>query len=112
MVLIPMLNDLAAGIIKLGDLVNSVKQKPKLTEFEVFLYNLFAYGSPQDNLDKVVNESNIERKEHTVENLEIINQRLEALIGISRNISELKLVVEILADFFYELKRYMLKVIE
>jgi hypothetical protein len=112
MVLMPVLNDLAAGIIKLGDLVNSVKQKPKLTEFEVFLYNLFAYGSPQDSLDKVVIENNIERKEHTLENLEIINQRLEALIGISRNISELKLVVEILADFFYELKRYMLKVIE
>lgn len=110
--MIPVFNDMSAGIIKLGDLVNSVSRKPNVSEFEVFLYNLFAYGSPQDSLDKVVNESNIERKEHTVENLEIINQRLEALIGISRNISELKLVVEILADFFYELKRYMLKVIE
>lgn len=45
-VIIPVLNDLPAGIIKLGDLVNSVARKPKVEEFETFLYNLFSYGSP------------------------------------------------------------------
>jgi hypothetical protein len=55
MILMPVLNDLAAGIMKLGDLVNSVTRKPKITEFEVFLYNLFAYGSPLKDLDKIVN---------------------------------------------------------
>ena len=94
---------MSAGIIKLGDLVNSVTRKPKVTEFEVFLYNLFAYGSPEDNLDKIVRQSNIERKKHTIENLEIINKRLETLNPITNNISELQSVVEILADFFYEL---------
>ena len=83
-----MLNDLSAGIIKLGDLVNSVTRKPKVTEFEVFLYNLFAYGSPEDNLDKIVRQSNIERKKHTIENLEIINKRLETLNAITSNIGE------------------------
>jgi hypothetical protein len=86
--LVPVVSDLPAGIIKLGDLVNSVNRKPKIEEFEVFLYNLFAYGSPSDNLDKIVNQSNIERKEHTVENLEIINQRLESLKGTRTNIDE------------------------
>lgn len=58
----PVLNDLAAGIMKLGDIVNTVSRKPKITEFEVFLYNLFAYGSPLKDLDKIVNQNNIERK--------------------------------------------------
>ncbi len=98
-----MLNDLSAGIIKLGDLVNSVTRKPKVTEFEVFLYNLFAYGSPEDSLDKIVRQSNIERKKHTIENLEIINKRLETLNPITNNITELQSVLEILSDFFYEL---------
>lgn len=40
-----MVSDLPAGIIKLGDLVNSVNRKPKVAEFEVYLFNLFAYGS-------------------------------------------------------------------
>lgn len=71
--MIPVLNDMSAGIIKLGDLVNSVSRKPNVSEFEVFLYNLFAYGSPQDSLDKIVNQTNIERKLHTIENLEILN---------------------------------------
>ena len=87
--MIPVLNDMSAGIIKLGDLVNSVSRKPKVTEFEVYLYNLFAYGSPQDNLDKIVKQSNIERKKHTIENLQIINYRLETLNVISTNIKEL-----------------------
>ena len=99
----PVLNDFAGGIIKLGDIVNSVVRKPKITEFEVFLYNLFAYGSPLKDLDKIVNQSNIQRKEHSFENLEFINQKFESIVGISRDFTELNLVIEILADFFYEL---------
>ncbi len=53
-----------------------------------------------------------ERKQHTIENLNIINSRLEILIPLSRSIRELESIVEILADFFHELSLYMLKVID
>ena len=55
------MNDMQAGVIKLGDLVNSVARAPSVEEFkvislivyfdQVYLFNLLAYGTPSDNIE-------------------------------------------------------------
>lgn len=70
---------MSAGIVKLGDLINSVTRKPNVSEFETFLHNLFCYGTPKDSLLEIVSKSNLDRKKHTIENIEIINGSLSKL---------------------------------